>query len=80
MPPGFKTLGKYIMESSTVHNSNARRSPVLSDTTCPRPNNSHADKRRATADMASADKEASQNQSEIPNRQHWNNDRKKQRS
>ena len=30
--------------------------------------------------MAFADKEASQNQSEIPNRQHWNNDRKKQRS
>ena len=26
------------MESSRVHNANARRSPVLSDTTCPRPN------------------------------------------
>ena len=38
MPPGFKTLVKYMMESSTVHNANARRSPVLSDTTCPRPN------------------------------------------
>ena len=37
----------------------------------------HADKRRATAEMASADKEASQGQSEIPNRQHWNNDRKR---
>ena len=38
VPPGFKTLGKYMMESSTVHNPNATRSPVLSDTTCPRPN------------------------------------------
>ena len=36
----------------------------------------HADKPRATAEMASADKEASQNQSEIPKRKPWNNDRK----
>ena len=40
MPYGFKTLGKSIMESSmcTVHNANDRRSSMLSDTTCPRPN------------------------------------------
>ena len=36
----LNTLGKSIMESSmyTVHNVNDRRSPVLSDMTCPRPN------------------------------------------
>ena len=40
----------------------------------------HADMRTATAEMASAGKQAGQNQSQIPSRQHWNNDRKKQGS
>ena len=136
MPPGFKTIGKYIMESSTVHlrrvldiycqidssqclaqltparvgkarsvhvqlgasphvirldivclspqshtahDTNTRRSPVLSDTTCPSPNMPTRERRPQRWRLRTR-KLAKTNQSPIPNSQHWNNEWKKQRS